>query len=64
MTLDGAFIGATAMRAANPVAYVDHVQLAMGTIPFAHGRVTQGALADFHSREAQLVAPVSTTPGS
>ena len=51
-----------AMRAANPVAYVDNVQLAAGTIPFAHGRVTQDALNDFYGRETRLVAPVSTTP--
>jgi acetyl esterase/lipase len=51
-----------AMRAANPVAYVDNIQLAAGTIPFAHGRVTQVALNDFYARETQLVAPVSTTP--
>jgi hypothetical protein len=48
------------MRAANPAAYVDDVQLAVGTIPFAHGRVTQTALDDFYARETQLVAPVGT----
>lgn len=48
------------MRAADPAAYVDDVQLAVGTIPFAHGRVTQAALDDFYAREAQLVAPVGT----
>jgi hypothetical protein len=51
-----------AMRAANPIAYVDNIQLAAGTIPFGHGRVTQVALNDFYARETQLVAPVSTTP--
>jgi dipeptidyl aminopeptidase/acylaminoacyl peptidase len=51
-----------AMRAANPVAYVDNTQLATGTIPFAHGRVTQDALNDFYARETQLVNPGSTTP--
>jgi hypothetical protein len=50
------------MRAANPVAYVDNIQLAAGTILFAHGRVTQVALNDFYARETRLVAPVSTTP--
>jgi dienelactone hydrolase len=34
---------AKAMRAENPVAYVDRIQLAAGTIPFAHGRITQDA---------------------
>jgi acetyl esterase/lipase len=50
---------ADAMRAANPAAYVDNVQLPAGTIAFGHGRVTQAALDDFYAREAQLVAPVS-----
>jgi hypothetical protein len=50
---------ATAMRAADPFAYVDDVQLAAGTVPFAHGYVTQAALDDFYAREAQLVAPVT-----
>jgi acetyl esterase/lipase len=55
---------ADAMRAANPVAYVDDVQLAVGSIPFAHGLVTQSALADFYARETKLVTPLSTTPSS
>jgi len=46
-----------AMSAANPAAYVDNVQLATGTIPFGHGRVTQAALDDYYAREDQLVAP-------
>jgi acetyl esterase/lipase len=50
---------ANAMRAANPNAYVDDVQLAAGTIPFAHGRVTQAALDDFYAREERLVAPIT-----
>jgi acetyl esterase/lipase len=50
---------ADAMRAANPDAYVDDVQLAAGTIPFAHGRVTQAALDDFYAREQRLVAPIT-----
>ena len=50
---------ADAMRAANPGAYVDDMQLATGTIAFAHGKVTQAALDDFYAREAQLVAPVT-----
>jgi acetyl esterase/lipase len=50
---------ADAMRAANPRAYVDDVQLAAGTIPFGHGRVTQNALDDFYAREERLVAPVT-----
>jgi acetyl esterase/lipase len=48
-----------AMRAANPAAYVDTVQLATGSVPFAHGKVTQAALDDFYAREGQLVAPVT-----
>jgi acetyl esterase/lipase len=48
-----------AMTAANPVAYVDNVQLASGTIPFGHGLVSQAALDDFYAREERLVAPVS-----
>jgi acetyl esterase/lipase len=47
-----------AMSAANPAAYVDNVQLAKGTIPFAHGLVSQAALDDFYAREERLVAPV------
>ena len=50
---------ATAMRLASPTAYVDNLQLAIGTIPFGHGRVTQAALDDFHAREDRLVAPVT-----
>lgn len=50
---------ADAMRAANPAAYVDEIQLAPGTIPFGHGRVTQAALGDFHAREERLVAPLT-----
>jgi hypothetical protein len=45
------------MHAANPSAYVDDVQLAAGTLPFAHGRVTQAALDGFHARELQLADP-------
>jgi acetyl esterase/lipase len=48
-----------AMSVANPAAYVDSLQLAIGTIPFGHGRVTQAALDDFHAREARLVAPIT-----
>jgi acetyl esterase/lipase len=51
---------ADAMRAADPTAYVDSVQLATGTIAFGHGRVTQPALDDYYARETQLVAPVTT----
>jgi hypothetical protein len=47
------------MSVANPAAYVDNLQLAIGTIPFGHGRVTQAALDDFHARERQLVAPIT-----
>jgi Prolyl oligopeptidase family len=46
-----------AMSLVNPAAYVDNVQLAAGTIPFGHGRVTQAALDDYYAREDQLVAP-------
>jgi hypothetical protein len=48
---------ANAMRAADPFAYVDTIQLATGAIAFAHGRVTQAALDDFQERETELVAP-------
>ncbi|MEA2231430.1 MAG: hypothetical protein QOD83_1246 [Solirubrobacteraceae bacterium] len=48
---------AEAMRAADPGAYVENMQLAVGAIPFAHGRVTQAALDDFYERETELVAP-------
>jgi hypothetical protein len=48
-----------AMSAANPAAYVDNVQLAIGTIPFGHGLVTQAALDDFYAREERLVAAVT-----
>jgi acetyl esterase/lipase len=51
---------ADAMRAADPAAYVESVQLEIGTVPFGHGRVTQAALDDFYEHEAQLVAPVTT----
>ncbi|MEA2131711.1 MAG: hypothetical protein QOJ85_4602 [Solirubrobacteraceae bacterium] len=50
---------ASAMQAVNPGAYVDELQLDAGTIPFAHGSVTQAALDDFHAREDRLVDPVS-----
>jgi len=48
---------ADALRAADPAAYVDNLQLAAGTIPFGHGKVTQAALDDYYAREVQLVAP-------
>jgi acetyl esterase/lipase len=48
-----------AISAANPAAYVDNLQLAIGTIPFGHGLVTRAALDDFHARERRLVAPVA-----
>jgi acetyl esterase/lipase len=48
-----------AMSVANVDAYVDNVQLAKGTIPFGHGRVTQAALDAFYAREARLVAPIT-----
>jgi acetyl esterase/lipase len=50
---------AAAMRAANPAAYVDALQLAAGTILFGHGHVTQAALDEYDARELQLVAPVT-----
>ena len=53
---------ADAMHVADPAAYVENLQLAIGSIPFAHGRVTQSALDDFYDRETQLVAPVSAQP--
>jgi hypothetical protein len=33
--------------------------LAIGTIPFGHGRVTQTALDDYYTRERRLVAPIT-----
>lgn len=48
---------ATAMRTANPAAYVDNVQLAGGSIPFGHGLVSQTALNDFYNRETQVAGP-------
>jgi acetyl esterase/lipase len=51
---------ADAMHAADPAAYVDNVQLKIGTVRFAHGWVTQAALDDLYVREKQLVAPVTT----
>ena len=50
---------ADAMRAANPDAYVDTLQLAAGSIRFVHAPVTQAALDRLYARELQLVAPVS-----
>jgi acetyl esterase/lipase len=50
---------ADAMRAANPAAYVDDLQLAAGPILFGHGRVSQAALDDYYAREERLVAPVT-----
>jgi acetyl esterase/lipase len=50
---------ADAMHLANLAAYVDNLQLAAGTLPFAHGRVTEAALQTFHARERQLVAPIT-----
>jgi acetyl esterase/lipase len=50
---------AGAMRAANPDAYVDNLQLETGTIPFGHGRVTQAALDRYYAGEQQLVAPIT-----
>ena len=51
-----------AMSVANPAAYVDTVQLAPGTIPFGHGRVSQAALDDLHAREERLVSPAGASP--
>ncbi|MGH2941899.1 MAG: alpha/beta hydrolase family protein [Solirubrobacteraceae bacterium] len=53
---------ADAMRAANLAAYVDRMQLAFGTIPFGHGRVTRAAQREFFAREEGLVGPVSGPP--
>jgi acetyl esterase/lipase len=53
-----------AISAANPAAYVDNLQLAIGTIPFGHGLVTQAALDDFFAREDRLVAPITVPPAS
>jgi protease II len=50
---------ADAMRAANPDAYVDDVQLEAGTVRFAHAPVTQAALDELYAREERLVAPVT-----
>jgi len=53
---------ATAMRTANPAAYVDSVQLPIGTIPFGHGRITRAAQREFYAREEGLVGPLSGPP--
>jgi acetyl esterase/lipase len=53
-----------AMSAANPAAYVDNAQLAIGTIPFGHGLVTREALEDFYAREERLVAPLTGPPAA
>ena len=50
---------AGALLAADPAAYVDDLQLAKGTIPFGHGKVTLAALDGFYARERWLVAPVT-----
>ena len=50
---------ANAMRTTNSLAYVDNLQLAKGTLPFAHGRVTEAALQTFHARERALVADIT-----
>jgi acetyl esterase/lipase len=55
---------ADSMRAANPDAYVDTLQLAAGTIRFVHAPVTQAALDEFHAHEEQLVAPVGAPTAS
>jgi hypothetical protein len=47
------------MRAANPDAYVDDVQLEAGTVRFVHAPVTRAALDEFYAREERLVAPVT-----
>jgi hypothetical protein len=50
-------------QAADLAAYADSVQLAKGTIPFGHGKVTQAAFDDFRRRERRLFAPI-TAPTS
>jgi Prolyl oligopeptidase family len=50
---------ATAMHTANPAAYVDSVQLPIGTVPFGHGRITRAAQREFFAREEGLVGPLS-----
>jgi len=49
-----------AMLAADPTAYVDNDRLALGGVPFVHAGVTQPALDEFHAREEQLVAPITS----
>jgi hypothetical protein len=54
----------SAMRAANASAYVDNLQLAKGTVPFAHGAVTQAAISDFNAREIQLASGTAGPVGT
>jgi acetyl esterase/lipase len=49
---------ADAMRADDPAAYVDVMQLAAGTERFTHGSVSRSAMETFWQHEAQLVAPL------
>lgn len=49
-----------ALLAADPGAYVDSDQLAFGSVPFVHAGVTQVALEEFHAREEQLVALITS----
>lgn len=49
---------ADAMRAADPAAYVENIQLAAGTVAFGHGGVTRAALTAYYARERLLAEPV------
>ncbi len=51
---------AAAQRRRDPAAYVDTLRLAPGTSLFEHAFVSDSALAEFHAREQELVAPLVT----
>jgi acetyl esterase/lipase len=53
---------ATAVRAANPAAYIDTDQLGPGFAEFVHADVSQAALDDYRAREDALVAPLLPAP--
>lgn len=46
------------MRANDPAAYVNILQLPSGTTPWVHARISAAALATFDAAEQQLVAPL------
>jgi hypothetical protein len=46
------------VRAANPGAYMDLLNLATGTVPWVHQPVTTDGLREYFARELKLVAPL------